>query len=150
MKEEIKRELQDFGSVLTENERKLRYTADSGYFRKMQDNVIARVGIKRPAPLIMRFIKSNVSGIAASVLLILGIYFLVFRNNTESNAIAHEDAYDYLNHNLDNIDADLFIEYIDESLLVNEDESFPDDKTIETYLKENPENLDKIDIEQLF
>jgi uncharacterized membrane protein YvbJ len=150
MKKEIHNELYDLNSSLVRNENIRIYKPGDDYFDKMQAEVFVKMNEHKQKRTIFKLNSIKVSGIAASVLILISALALINNEKNLTNEIAQVDAYHYLNENIDKIDESTLIQYIEESQLVQEDESFPDNSSIEAYLEENPENYEDLDIETLF
>ena len=150
MKKEIQNELNDLDSSLVRNENIRIYEPSDDYFDKMQAEVFKKLKGHKLKRNIFKLYQIRISGIAAAILLFFSAYSLLYNSNNSKNEIVQAEAYQYLNENLDFIDDNTIIQYIDESDLVLEDESFPDNSSIEVYLEENPENYEDLDIETLF
>lgn len=150
MKKEIQNELYDLNSSLVRNENIRIYEPGNDYFDKMQTEVFVKMNEHKQKRTIFKLNSIRVSGIAASVLILISAFALINNKNNLTDEIVQVDAYQYLNENIDKIDESTLIQYIEESQLVLEDESFPDNSSIEAYLEENPENYEDLDIETLF
>ena len=147
---DIHNELKEIGSSLIENEKIRVYEPNDDYFEKMQANVFAQLNGYKSKRSIFKMHALRISSIAASVLIISGLYLFYNQANNPKSEIAQSDAYQYLNENIDNIEESTIIKYIEESELVFEDELFLDDASIDKYLEDNPENYQDLDLENLF
>jgi hypothetical protein len=150
MKKEIENELMDLDSSLAAVDSRRIYEPGDVYFKKMQAEVFAELTVNKQKRNIFKLDQIRISGIAAAVLLLVSVYLMFYDRDNSGNEIARTEAYEYLNENLDYVDDNTIIQYIDESDLVLEDESFPDNSSIEAYLEENPENYEDLDIDKLF
>lgn len=150
MNKELHKELEDLGSSLIKTDNKGLFDPPEDYYEKMQKNVFAQLGQEDHKPKVRIFTPLRIAGIAASILVIAGALFLIQNRATDQAEIAQVEAYQYLNSNIDELDESVILEFIDAEEIVLGDESMPDQKAIENYFEENPENLDDIDIEQLF
>ena len=149
MKKEIFKELEELNSSLVKIEKANIKNAPEEYFEKMQQSVFNKLDANnKPRKLRNLWIGYSLMGVAASLLLILSIYFLMGENDipTMKTEFATSDIINYLSEDMEYIDEYTLMEYIDEEDFGNIQEIDIDDESIKDYLKENSEFNDDIEI----
>ena len=148
MDKEIHKELEELNSSLIKIEKYKHFDPSEEYFEKMQNEVFSKIENNSKKGNRVRHMYLWISGIAASIILIIGFVYQNTQNQTDD--IVHTEAFEYLNQNIETLDENTIIDYLDEIDIVLDQESLPNDQDIETYFEENPEHLDDIDLEKLF
>lgn len=148
MKTDIQNELKELNSSLIKINKNKYFDPHEDYFEKMQQEVFSKIQKNSKNGFKKRHIYLWVSGIAASIIIVLG--FLYQNSQNQTIDIVHTEAFEYLNQNIENIDENTIINYLDETDIVLDQETLPNENDIEKYFEENPEHLDDIDIEKLF
>ncbi len=147
MKTEIKEELIEMDSILSKFDNEKVFLAPDDYYDRMQKAVLKNIenaGKKQHRIVGLRWMM----GIAASLVLILGIVFMMGRTSTKKNALSIEEVYEYLDENVDMLD-DEAITNIAKDYNMNFDDLYYSDDLNE-YLEENIDDISEEDLEQIF
>ena len=149
MKSEIKSELEELKSGLANLDNSKIYSPPEGYFEKMQKSILD--SIETDINQGKRMIRLRwLVGIAASLLLILGVVFMINSRSTTSNTLTMEDAYEYLDDNIESIDDESLTDIIVEEDYDFDDGGYPDSDVLDDYLEESLDDITEEDLEQIF
>jgi len=149
MKSEIKSELEELKSGLANLDNSKIYSPPEGYFEKMQKSILD--SIETDINQSKRIIRLRwLVGIAASLLLILGVIFMINSRSTTSNSLTMEDAYEYLDDNIESIDDESLTDIIVEEDYDFDDGGYPDNDVLDDYLEESLDDITEEDLEQIF
>jgi uncharacterized membrane protein YvbJ len=148
MNKEIQNELEELDSSLIKIDNSRHFDTHEDYFEKMQQEIFLKIENDSKKRVQVRHIFLWLSGIAASIIIVLGFFYRNSQN--QAAVIVHTETFEYLNQNIETLDENTIIEYLDETDIALDQETLPNENEIETYFEENPEHLDDIDIEKLF
>jgi hypothetical protein len=110
MKNEIISELHKINPSLSEEKMTLPYQVPEGYFNNLSDRILANIQKSKPT-LFRRLISSPPSwSIAASILILLGSWYVFNISNSSDIHISSEDALVYIENNFDEFDEFSFVD----------------------------------------
>lgn len=151
-KNEIHEELKSLDSSLGTETKKFQYKIPTNYFEELQNEVLVKMqkkdGLKHTISIITRMSNNMLTGVAASVLILLASYFLMQHSADKTdnmNDIQTQHLFTYLQEDLDNIPVEWLYDYMSDENL-----SFLDDIEsieIESFLEENLQSLEIEDLE---
>jgi len=87
-------------------------------------------------------------GIAASLVMMLGIVFMMGRTSPKQNALTIEDVYEYLDDNVDMLDDEAITNIAQDYNMSFDDVYYLDD--LNEYLDQNIDDISEEDLEQIF
>ena len=149
MKTEIKNELEELKSGLANLDNSKIYSPPEGYFDSMQKSVLDTIDIERRKA--NKVVKLRwMMGIAASLVLILGVVFAMQFQTPKQDALSKEEIYEYLEENIESFDEESLTNLNTEIYTDFESESYPDNEILNDYLNESIDDLTEEDIEQIF
>ncbi len=147
MKTEIKDELIEMDSKLSKFDNEKIFFPPDDYFDKMQNAVLENIG--NAGKNQHRIIRLRwMMGIAASLVLILSIVFMMGRTSPKQNALSIEDIYEYLDENVDMLDDEAITNIAKDYNMHFDDPYYSDD--LSEYLEENIDDISEEDLEQIF
>ena len=149
MKSEIKSELEELKSGLANLDNSKIYSPPEGYFDKMQKSILDSIETEMNQG--NKVIKMRwLMGIAASLMLVFGVLFMINSQSTTSDALTIEDAYEYLDDNIESIADESLADIIVEENYDFDEGFYPDNDALDDYLEESLDDITEEDLEQIF
>ena len=146
MNDELKKELK--GSVLEKvNKEELLDAAPFGYFDKLTNNVLLEAQISKQKRNRFRFLSFNVMSIAASLLVLVSVFFINAPDPTPANLFENTENQELiefaLNEEFEDLEDEFFLDWEYTFSLSN-----LSDEEIDEYLENDLENIDLEQIKQ--
>ena len=149
MNSEIFNELEKSKSILTEIGNDPVFEPPDGYFDKMQSQVLQKIHESGRSNRLVNFVTKHKIVIAASVIILLAVAAIRFsmEKNTIGDSITSEEAFYYLEDNIDNLDIYDLSQYLDNNDIYITGEDIITNQELDFYIQDN---IDEIQEEYLY
>jgi hypothetical protein len=150
MQDEVRKELEEMGSILGRKKYQKEFEVPDGYFQNMQDKVISTVNGEQKSKSKLFKLRKLIYASAAIIILVLGSLITLRNYTTPKNGFKNIDSeviYAYLNDNLDEITLQQLIsqELDFEAIVANENTD-----EVQKYLENHLEDLQLEELEEMF